>query len=293
MSAGDPSHQSDPGLAVCLASSFLGHYTHAGFLTGLERHGIRPGRIAGASAGAIAGGLWASGLRGEEYERAVFDKKLRRAFLDWGAVWRGFGVALWAWSSGILNGGRVKQHLDALMGELRIEDCQSPRIEIAVANVTRRRGEIRTSGRLSDFIVASFSVPLVFTTQRIEGEEFLDGGVFNETPFDHWLDDPNIHTILVHRVRHHVREKQRRRWTAGTIFGVCHSIAGNELFERRKRAAEASGKRVIFLETWHRHPGLFPGSLVRQNFEEGVRTAAGVASTLTGGREVGATAAAS
>lgn len=292
MSAGDPSKVTDPGLAVCLASSFLGHYTHAGFLAGLERHGVRPGRIAGASAGAIAGGLWASGLRGAEFERAVFDEKLRRAFFDWGAVWRGFGVALWAWSSGILDGGRVRRHLDDLMGDLRIEDCRSPQIEIAVSNVTRRRGEIRTCGRLADFIVASFSVPLIFTTQRIEGEEFLDGGIFNETPFDHWLDEPCIHTILVHRVRHPVREKLRHRWTAGTIFGVCHSIAGNELFERRRRAAEASGKRVIFLETWHRHPGLFPGSRARQNYLAGGETAAEVAATLTGCHEAVATVAA-
>ena len=50
---------SDPGLALCLSSSFFGYYAHLGLLSAMEAKGIRPGRISGASAGALAGGLFA------------------------------------------------------------------------------------------------------------------------------------------------------------------------------------------------------------------------------------------
>ncbi len=43
--------------AVVLGSSLLGVYAHAGFLNGLHTRGFEPARIAGASAGALAGAL--------------------------------------------------------------------------------------------------------------------------------------------------------------------------------------------------------------------------------------------
>jgi predicted acylesterase/phospholipase RssA len=46
-----------PGLALCLTSSFLGHYAHMGLLNRLDAAGVLPERIAASSAGAIAGGI--------------------------------------------------------------------------------------------------------------------------------------------------------------------------------------------------------------------------------------------
>ena len=57
-----------PGLALCLTSSFLGHYAHIGLLNRLEAGAVLPGRIAGSSAGAIAGGLFCGGIRGRALE---------------------------------------------------------------------------------------------------------------------------------------------------------------------------------------------------------------------------------
>ena len=90
--------------AVVLGSSFLGVYAHAGFLNGLARAGFAPGRIAGASAGAIAGALYASGLRGEALRDAALDVKLRRSFVDAGWVLRLPGVLTSLWASGLFSG---------------------------------------------------------------------------------------------------------------------------------------------------------------------------------------------
>lgn len=261
----------DPGLAVCLSSSFFGHYAHAGFLTGLDQHGVKPARISGCSAGAIAGGLWSAGIRGRQLEDVLFSLWFKRCFFDLGSLWRFFGVVTWSYSTGILSGSRMERFLGELIGDLRMEECD-PRIEIAVANLTRGCGEVRDHGILREFMIASFSMPLIYKPRRIEEEDFLDGGVSNGTPFDHWLSDPKIHTIVVHRIQH-----PGSGGRSGGPFGVltgCHAVTWNEFFESRCRQAEASGKRMIFIETLHERPRIFHGKSAREHFQAGIETGA-------------------
>ncbi|HEY1120722.1 MAG TPA: patatin-like phospholipase family protein, partial [Haloferula sp.] len=172
-----PGPGQDPGLAVCLSSSFFGYYAHLGVLSAMEEAGLRPGRIAGASAGAMAGGLWAAGLRGEELGKVIYDFHFRRAFFDLGAFYRWPGILTGLAGAGLLSGVRLRRYLSRVIGNRRIEDLQSPRLEIAVANLTTARSEVRSRGPLNDFIIASCAMPVLFQPQEIGGEEFLDGGV--------------------------------------------------------------------------------------------------------------------
>ncbi|MCW1885720.1 patatin-like phospholipase family protein [Luteolibacter flavescens] len=266
----EPGH--DPGLAVCLSSSFFGYYAHLGLLGAMEEAGLRPGRIAGASAGALAGGLWAAGLRGAALERVIYDFHFRRAFFDLGAFYRWPGIFSGLAGAGLLSGVRIRRYLRRVIGELRIEDLDSPRLEIAVANITKGCSEVRTRGPLIDFLIASCAVPILFQPQRIGGEEFLDGGVANETPFDHWLDDPAIHTIVVHRIQHSSCMKGLPWRTPGGMMGECHRVVSGELLRRRTEDAMAAGKQLIFLETAHDHPGLLHGGKSRTFFAAGAAT---------------------
>lgn len=263
----------DPGLAVCLSSSFFGYYAHLGLLAGMEDLGLRPGRIAGASAGAMAGGLWAAGLRGEALEKIIYDFHFLRSFFDLGAFYRWPFILTGMAGNGLLSGVRLRRYLRRRLGEPRLEDLRSPRLEIAVANLTTQRGEIRSSGPLIDFIIASCSMPVLFKPQHIDGEDFLDGGVSNETPFDQWLEDPAIHTIVVHRIRHTSCMGGVKWQTPGAILGECHTIAANELCRRRRVQAQEHGKKVIYLETHHDHPGLLHGRKSRGFFKAGMETA--------------------
>ena len=271
----DSSPDPDPGLALCLSSSFFGYYAHLGLLTGMEEMGLRPGRISGASAGALAGGLWAAGLRGEALENIIYDFHFRRAFFDLGAFLRFPFVATGVAGSGLLSGVRMRRYLKRRLGEPRIEELGPVRLEMAVANLTTRRGELRSSGPLIDFMIASCSMPVLFQPQRIDGEEFLDGGVSNETPFDQWIHDPSIHTIVVHRIRHTSAMGGFSWKTPGAILGQCHTVVSNELARRRHVQAEEAGKKVIFLETHHDHPGLLHGGKSRGFFRAGRETARG------------------
>jgi NTE family protein len=272
MSGMPPESSHDPGLAVCLSSSFFGYYAHLGVLSAMEEAGLRPGRIAGASAGAMAGGLWAAGLRDDALEDVIYDFHFRRAFFDLGAFYRWPGILTGLAGAGLLSGVRMRRYLGRVLGDRRIEDLQIPRLEIAVANITKGRSEVRSRGPLNDFIIASCAMPVLFQPQRIGGEEFLDGGVVNETPFDHWLGDPLIHTIVVHRI-HHTSDMKGLPWqTPGGVMGDCHRVVSGELLRRRINDAELAGKRLIFLETEHDHPGLLHGGKSRGFFAAGAET---------------------
>lgn len=262
----------DPGLAVCLSSSFFGYYAHLGLLGAMEEAGLRPGRIAGASAGAMAGGLWAAGLRGEALEGIIHDFHFLRAFFDLGAFYRWPGILTGIAGAGLLSGVRLRRYLARHLGDRRIEDLKCPRLEIAVANLTCHRSEVRTRGPLIDFMIASCSMPVLFKPQRIDGEDFLDGGVANETPFDHWLDDPTVHTIVVHRIRHTSCMGGLPWRTPGSMLGNCHTVSANELFRRRREQATRAGKRIVYLETEHEHPGLLHGRKSRGFVAAGAET---------------------
>ena len=272
MSGMPPKPGHDPGLAVCLSSSFFGYYAHLGVLSAMEEAGLRPGRIAGASAGAMAGGLWAAGLRGAALDEVIYDFHFRRAFFDLGAFYRWPGILSGLAGAGLLSGVRMRRYLGRVLGDRRIEDLRSPRLEIAVANLTTARSETRSRGPLNDFLIASCAMPVLFQPQRIEGEEFLDGGVANETPFEHWLDDPSIHTIVVHRIRHASCMKGLPWRTPGGVMGECHRVVSAELSRRRIDDARISGKRLILLETEHDHPGLLHGGKSRGFFAAGAET---------------------
>ncbi|MFC7338465.1 patatin-like phospholipase family protein [Haloferula chungangensis] len=264
----------EKGLGVSLASSFFGHYAHCGFLCELEKAGVVPTRIAGASAGALAGGMWAAGLRGEQLLDEILSFGFRRSFFDFSAIWRLPGVLTWSYSPGILAGSRMERRLKGLFGEMKLEDLKEPKLELAVANVCKSIGELRSEGRLVDFIIASFSMPLVFCPRTINGERFLDGGISNETPYAHWLDDPTIDQILVHKIRIDDSSVGKGFMNPGKVISAIHAIPNAELEGYRRRHAEASGKEVIVLETEQINPGLLQSrNKGRALFEGGAATA--------------------
>ena len=52
---------SEEPFTLLSSAGFFGFFAHAGLLAALEQTGLSPRRVAGASAGALAGGLWAAG----------------------------------------------------------------------------------------------------------------------------------------------------------------------------------------------------------------------------------------
>lgn len=262
--------EATPGLAVALGSSFLGYYAHAGFLNGLAAAGLYPERISGSSAGAIAGSLYASGLRGEALKNAVLDAGLRWSFFDWGAFYRLPGVLSVFWSSGLLSGKGAVKRFRSMLNGADLSSLRSPVMEIAVTDAVSHRSQVLKEGPLAELIVASCAVPGLFNIQRVGDRRYIDGGVACEAPFEQWLDDPAIHTIIVHRVGHEENSGPTVSWeTVATSIGSAHRTVCNEFHRHRAELARMKGKRLIEIETTTPAPGMLSQKRAPLCYERG------------------------
>lgn len=171
---------------LALGAGFFGFFAHTGVLRALEEAGVpRPRRVVGVSAGALAGGLWASGLTAGEIEAELVSLR-RPDFWD-------PGLPL----GGLLKGGKFAAKLRSLLdarGVARVEDCPTP-FAAVVYELAGRRTRVLDRGGLAPAIQASCTVPLMFRPVRHEGRLLVDGGV----------GDRNGETALAdgERVLHH------------------------------------------------------------------------------------------
>jgi NTE family protein len=253
-SAGDhgPAARGTSTTALCLNSSFLGFFAHAGFLEALTQLGVRPVALSGASAGALVAGAYAAGLSPREMIQWFLTGELRSAFLEWGSVWRFFGTMLsLPGHTGALRGHRALALLRARLGEHRIEDC-TPRLALSATDLTNPQAALLTSGPLAEAILASGAFPGMFASQRFNGSRYWDGGLANPLPFDHWLTDPKIDTILLHVVKNpesDVTPETRARMGIKDAAGVAHEAICGELLRLKTDLARRAGKSLILLET--------------------------------------------
>jgi len=279
MSDSTPSHPSDPGIAVALSSAFLGVYAHGGFLCGLNQAGIFPGHIAGASAGALAGGFYAAGFRGPALEETVLSATLKKSYFDLLMFIRGAPLSIGI-LTGIMGGKRVVRHLKSVLPVAAIEETPEVKLSIAVTDLRRSEALFLTSGPLAESIMASCAVPILFSGQDIGGRKYHDGGITNEIPLEPFTADPAIHTIIIHKIIYPGDEK-KNYLSIRAAFINGHNMLNDALQERRQKEAESNGKRVIILETRHTHPGILQSKATKKRcFEDGYRTGSSISNEI-------------
>lgn len=152
---------------LALSAGFFGFFSHTGVLAALEAAGLRPQRIVGVSAGALAGGLWAAGLSADALARELLVLR-RQDFWD-------PGLPL----GGLLRGRKFEAALRRVLlptGVGRVEHCPVEFVSIA-HDVVGRRTLALTHGDLATAIRASCTVPLMFRPLWWGGRMLVDGGV--------------------------------------------------------------------------------------------------------------------
>jgi NTE family protein len=150
---------------LAMSSGFFGFFAHAGVLSALEDERVLPARICGSSAGALVGGLWASGVPA----RRICDelRSLRREhFWD---VRPGLGL---------LRGTLFRRRLEALTPVRTFEQCRVP-LAVSAFDVLAARTTVLRRGELAAALHASCALPFLFQPVLIEGRLYLDGGVLD------------------------------------------------------------------------------------------------------------------
>jgi NTE family protein len=171
---------------LMLSAGFFGFFAHAGLLQALEEAGVKPRRVIGVSAGALAGGLWSTGLGA----RAIASElvALRRAdFWDPGVP-----------VGGLLRGRKFAAHLRRVLastGVDRVEQCPIPFSAVA-HDVLRRRALVLDRGPIDVAIRASCTVPLMFRPIWSGGRLLVDGGVSDRV--GHSALDADAGRVLLH-----------------------------------------------------------------------------------------------
>ncbi len=173
-------------VSLVLGSGAARGLAHIGVIEWLNEHGYRIESIAGASMGALVGGIYAAGKL-ESYKQWVLalEKMDVIRFLD-----------LAFSSEGLFKGDRLMDALRELVGDRNIEDL--PMTYTAVAcDLDRRREVWFTDGLLFDAIRASIAIPTIFTPHRYRGMKLLDGGLLNPVPIAPTFRDMTDLTIAV------------------------------------------------------------------------------------------------
>jgi len=173
-------------VSLVLGSGAARGLAHIGVIEWLTASGYRIDSIAGASMGALVGGIYAAGKL-DSYKQWV----LALETMD---VLRFLDLAFS--SEGLFKGDRLMDALREMVGEHNIEDLPISYTAVA-CDLDRQREVWLTDGSLFRAIRASIAIPTVFTPHRYRGMKLLDGGLLNPVPIAPTFKDMTDLTIAV------------------------------------------------------------------------------------------------
>lgn len=261
---------------------------HVGVLMALEEEGLLPEKVAGASAGSIVAGLYASGLGISELrEEVLWLAKHGKWYLDPNVagiltlipqLLVGRRIKL----SGILQGGCLMEYLCDLTGYAGIEKAKRgiliPAADlysgdtIVYTNLFRnkrptpaalRQKHVRweQEGTLGEIMMASSSVPTVFAPRRIEDYWLVDGGVTNNLPVDLLIAAGEPCVIAVDIGTEYDAPDDR-----SIIDVASHSFS---VMSRELKDCRSSGEQLLLKPRLHAGAGLLNFSCMEECMKQG------------------------
>jgi len=148
-------------------------FCHIGVLKVIEEERIPIDVIAGASIGAVIAGLWATGRDSAEILKIA--EEFREPRHIWGLI------DLTIPFLGFVKGNKLRRFLKKHFGNMTFHDVKLP-LKVVASDVKRKEPRVLESGLLADAIMASCSMPGVFTPFRLREELLFDGGVIHPLP---------------------------------------------------------------------------------------------------------------
>lgn len=153
-------------------------FAHLGILNALFERGIKPDVISGVSAGAIVGAFISSGKTPHETHQILKKGNFFRY------------TAMTIPINGLMKLDGLQKLLDREINIKNIEDLPIP-MYVGVTNMTDGYAEYRNKGPLSKTIMASSSIPVLFSPVEINGKLYCDGGLLENIPVEPLLGKCN------------------------------------------------------------------------------------------------------
>ncbi|MCB0633335.1 MAG: patatin-like phospholipase family protein [Saprospiraceae bacterium] len=212
--------RSDQKLGLVLSGGGLRGIAHIGLIRLLEELHIEPAYVAGTSAGAIVGALYAAGYTAE----AILEFFLRTKLLDWKKY--AFRKA------GILDLQRYLPVLSEYLPDNRFDQLKK-KLFVTRTNLETGAGEIISSGELHRNILASAALPILFAPVEIDDTLYADGGIVNNFPVEPLL--PHCSTLIGMYVNPlAMKKKQQLKHTLAVVERAFHIGLANHSMPKFK-----------------------------------------------------------
>ena len=157
-------------VGLALGSGAARGLAHIGVLEVLDHEGIRVDYVAGTSAGALIGAMYACGLNGRRIREIA-------AGLTLGSM-----MDIKPPKSGIIAGDKFRQFLAGITGDIDLEETAIP-FACIVTDITAGTERVLQKGSLVEAVRASISIPgLLRAVTWTDGACLVDGAILNPLP---------------------------------------------------------------------------------------------------------------
>lgn len=187
-------------LGLVLSGGGARGLAHAGMLHALDQMKVKPGILAGSSAGAIISVMYAGGVEPSDMPGIMVSSRL----FEIGGI--SFNL------KGLLKTDVFRKILKENVYADTFEELSVPVI-VNVTDFTNGKQLTFESGPFTDVVVASCSIPLIFTPVHLNGANLVDGGLTDNFPVE----------LIRSRCRHLIGMNvnpigvQKRRNLSGTL----------------------------------------------------------------------------
>jgi NTE family protein len=158
-------------IGLVLSGGGVKGMAHIGLLQALEEHGVKISSLSGASAGALVGVLYAAGMSPQNILKFYEEHSLFNL-----SYYNRFGA-------GFLNSVRYQEYYKDYIPENSFEALKK-KLYISTTDLEHGKYVIHSSGELLLPLVASASLPPVFSPVKINNRLHADGGILNNFPVE-------------------------------------------------------------------------------------------------------------
>ncbi len=198
-------------IGICLSGGGARGIAHIGVLQALESAGIVPEIIAGCSAGAMVGALYAEGFSPHKIYSLIENKTIYSI------------IKMGLPNKGMMELAYFRKVLTENIPHDRFEQLKKP-FYISVTNLNSGKCEIIGKGKLIDYVIASQSIPLVFKPTQIGEHLFIDGGVMNNLPVEPIRDQCEILIGVNVNPIHHAEKLNSMREVGYRVLNISLNV---------------------------------------------------------------------
>ena len=207
---------------------------HLGVLKALERHGIYIDMVAGTSAGAMTGTLYAAGLD-PGYLTHAFTTELRPSWFFRRLPDGGYWYLLYKYRQ-----NKFDSMLRKYLGPARMEQLILPIFTVSV-DLVEAEPLVRKAGDATIDILESINLPPLALPILQPGHAFVDGGLLNNVPAD-VLVDKGCNFVIASTVTAKLekafgRPHAKRRWFRGRGVSTIKVILRQHMIQSREMNA--------------------------------------------------------